>query len=278
VEGEGPAFAYIRVLVFASFFFQNFTRQVRVGVLSLKYNNNMPPIAWPEAKKLWNESNDKEAFLIAYHKYDRAIKTLDAKQMALHEEGKNKTKIKLVEKNRLICDTITKECRKRGHMTLAEVKAVYAFKMTRGKYRPMLMKYPDEWNAKAIETQTKKAFELCSLMNETSDFRNAKKIGNVLSCFLKQPGMRGIGTATASLILSIYDSRFPFLSDEALAVVIPSYGKDPYTPLNYVNFVSQIQKKRARLLGEKNIHDKDALTHSDIEKALWTVASVNLEK
>lgn len=142
----------------------------------------------------------------------------------------------------------------------------------------MLMKYPDEWNAKAIETQTKKAFELCSLMNETSDFRNAKKIGNVLSCFLKQPGMRGIGTATASLILSIYDSRFPFLSDEALAVVIPSYGKDPYTPLNYFNFVSQIQKKRASLLGEKNIHDKDALTHSDIEKALWTVASVNLEK
>ena len=244
---------------------------------------SMPPIAWKEAQQLWNNNeNNKEngrgEFLIAMHKYDRAIKTLDAKQMQLHKEGKNKTKIKLEEKHRLIYDTIAKECRKRGHMNLSDVKAVYAFKMTRGKYRPMLMKYPEEWNAKAIERQTKKAFELCAQMNDSSDFRNGKKILNVLSCFLKQTGMKGIGTATASLILSVYDVRFPFLSDEALAVVIPSYGKDPYTPLNYANFVSQIQKKRAKLLGEKNIHDKDAISHSDIEKALWTVASVNLEK
>ena len=243
----------------------------------------MPPIAWKEAQQLWsnnenNKENGKGEFLIAMHKYDRAIKTLDAKQMQLHKEGKNKTKIKLEEKNRLIYDTIAKECRKRGHMNLSDVKAVYAFKMTRGKYRPMLMKYPEEWNAKAIERQTKKAFELCAQMNDSSDFRNGKKILNVLSCFLKQPGMKGIGTATASLILSVYDVRFPFLSDEAFAVVIPSYGKDPYTPLNYANFVSQIQKKRAKLLGEKNIHDQDAISHSDIEKALWTVASVNLEK
>ena len=243
----------------------------------------MPPIAWKEAQQLWNNNeNNKEngrgEFLIAMHKYDRAIKTLDAKQMQLHKEGKNKTKIKLEEKNRLIYDTSAKECRKRGHMNLSDVKAVYAFKMTRGKYRPMLMKYPEEWNAKAIERQTKKAFEMCAQMNDSSDFRNGKKILNVLSCFLKQPGMKGIGTATATLILSVYDVRFPFLSDEALAVVIPSYGKDPYTPLNYANFVSQIQKKRAKLLGEKNIHDKDAISHSDIEKALWTVASVNLEK
>ena len=241
---------------------------------------NMPPIAWPEAKRLWNDDkgDGREKFLIATHKYDRAIKVLDAKQTQLHKEGKNKTKVQLVEKNRLIYETIAQECRKRGHMTLAEVKSVYDLKMTKGKYRPMLMKYPQQWSAKAIENQTKKAFDMCSLMNDSSDFRNATKILNVLSCFLKQPGMKGIGTATASLILSIYDPRFPFLSDEAIAVVIPSPGKDPYTPQNYTNFVAQIQKKRARLLGEKNIHDKDALTHSDIEKALWTVASGNLEK
>ena len=137
----------------------------------------MPPIAWPEAKRLWNDDkgDGREKFLIAAHKYDRAIKALDAKQTQLHKEGKNKTKVQLVEKNRLIYETIAQECRKRGHMTLAEVKAVYDLKMTKGKYRPMLMKYPQQWSAKAIENQTKKAFDMCSLMNDSSDFRNATK-------------------------------------------------------------------------------------------------------
>ena len=114
------------------------------------------------------------------------------------------------------------------------------------------MKYPEEWNAKAIENQTKKAFDMCSLMNDSSDF--PKRDENIERAFvlLKQPGMKGIGTATASLILSVYDVEISILIRRGLAVVIPSHGKDPYTPQNYTNFVSNPKETRETVRGEEH--------------------------
>ena len=135
-------------------------------------------------------------------------------------------------------------------MTLAEVKSVYDLKMTKGKYRPMLMKYPQQWSAKAIETKRKSFRHVFSYERQ---FRFSKRDENIERAFVlfETTRMKGIGTATASLILSIYDPRFPFLSDEAIVVVIPSW-KGSVHATNYTNFVAQIQKKRETVRGEKH--------------------------
>lgn len=93
-----------------------------------------------------------------------------------------------------------------------ELSRLMEWKLTKGKWRPRLQKFVDELADAVVTETTKKGFQKAA----SGDLKG----GLDELCKLK-----GIGPATASAILSVFDPAIPFMSDEALEVLVKSrYG------------------------------------------------------
>ncbi|KAL9097222.1 MAG: hypothetical protein Q9165_000649 [Trypethelium subeluteriae] len=96
-----------------------------------------------------------------------------------------------------------------AYLTVRELAELMEWKLKHGTFRPSLLQLIKSNADKEVIESTKEAFECISkaLRTDRSD-----DIERPINCLTK---LRGVGPATASLILSCYDqSRFPFFSDE----------------------------------------------------------------
>ncbi|XRB15102.1 hypothetical protein RI054_09g49420 [Pseudoscourfieldia marina] len=129
--------------------------------------------------------------------------------------------------------------------TTAELVQVVAWKLTRGKTRPNLLKWAGEHKDATVKNASSEA---AKVLRETKDVAKAIKP----LCELK-----GIGPATAAYVLAILDESVPVMSDEALEMT----GTREYTEKRLKALVNEIQA----------IAKRTQSCVADVEKALFVM-------
>ncbi|KAI9773118.1 MAG: hypothetical protein M1840_008239 [Geoglossum simile] len=151
------------------------------------------------------------------------------------------------------------------HLTKEQVELLIKWKLKHGKWRPRLASLVSSNSPSSIENTTHDAFALYSAK------RGAPQPAlNVLT------RLSGIGPASASLLLSVYDpDNVPFFSDEAFKWVTWEEGKGKgwdrrisYNNKEYTLFVEAVQEVRKRLESESG---GKSIAAGDVERAGWVI-------
>ncbi|CAD0108881.1 unnamed protein product [Aureobasidium uvarum] len=127
----------------------------------------------------------------------------------------------------------------------AEVQKLVDWKLGHGTFRPSLRKLVDSNTDETVEKCTREAFETYDKDNEQWDKAVA----------MMAKGLRGVGPATASLLLNTYDGdKVPFFSDELYRWVMFSEGKGngwdrkiKYSAKEYQELYKRVEMLRERL-------------------------------
>lgn len=136
-------------------------------------------------------------------------------------------------------------------LTKQEVATLVDWKLSHGTFRPTLKKLVDQNSDDAIRSTTKTAFE--SFAQDSSK--------NIKSSLTTLTQLKGIGPATASLLLSVFDPECaPFFSDELFrwAMYEEKTGngwdrKIKYNPKEYLELFEKIQRVQERLESVKAV-------------------------
>lgn len=180
------------------------------------------------------------------------------------------------------------------YITLDELVLLHDWKMAKGKFRPALPKLIRSNKENGVVEQSKLAFKLLtdyeakynndggegSANADSTDvfsFDEYLKIAKSSMVHLAK-SFRGVGPATATLIVSLYQFNIkklneklclPFLCDESFLFLNPTYGKLKYNYNEYFIFYLQ---KIIDLSGinNKNVHNSSKIFNLNlIEKSLW---------
>lgn len=95
------------------------------------------------------------------------------------------------------------------HLLKSELSKLVKWKITKGTWRPKLEKYIEELTSHDVIEKTKEGYKIAAS-------------GEVKAAYKVLCKLRGVGAATASAILSVYDPHIPFMGDEALDVLVKS--------------------------------------------------------
>ncbi|KAG9997035.1 hypothetical protein KCU78_g17148, partial [Aureobasidium melanogenum] len=132
-----------------------------------------------------------------------------------------------------------------AHLKKLEVQKLVDWKLGHGTFRPSLRKLVESNADEAVEQCTREAFETYDKDNEQWD--------KVVGMMAKE--LRGVGPATASLLLNTYDGeKVPFFSDELYRWVMFSEGKGngwdrkiKYSAKEYQELYRRVEMLRERL-------------------------------
>lgn len=189
----------------------------------------------------------KDCFL----NYDRTIEFISV----------NKQKIELIELNKWLWKDLKNSVYERYrqnpsngyYLTKIELSNIMKWKLMRGKFRP-LQKLVDSNSEDSVKLCTNKALNI--LCNDNTKWKESLKELMIL---------RGIGVATASIILSIFSPEYcAFMSDELINLFYN--GKNPYT----VTVYKDIQSKLLEKINSINLNSDIVWNPEMFEKALWT--------
>lgn len=122
----------------------------------------------------------------------------------------------------------------------------------RGKFRPRLEQLAASNANDLVVRTTKEAYSLLSKSN----------IDSAKESILKLNSLKGIGPATSSAILSLFNpDTLPFMSDEALTFAAGLNGKPKYTVKEWEWFVVEM----------RNRVERESWSGADVlEKAAWS--------
>lgn len=141
----------------------------------------------------------------------------------------------------------------------------HAFRSKHGTYRPKLATLVASNSDEAIRSTTTSAFATYSADNDAY-IESIKTLSQ----------LKGIGPATASLLLSCYDpAKVPFLSDQLFRYALWKRAKGQgwdrkikYSVAEYVEMFSAVQGLRERLEKESG----SSVSAMDLEKAAYVLA------
>ncbi|KAI9202176.1 uncharacterized protein BJ171DRAFT_187003 [Polychytrium aggregatum] len=132
---------------------------------------------------------------------------------------------------------------------------VMKWKLSMGKFRPRLFSLVTSNTDQLVQKATHDGLAAVTPVSTLDSVVRAIQALSVLS---------GVGVATASAILSIYDPSVPFMSDEALAEVGPA-GKLAYTLPAYKRLYETLKSKAAEL---NKLEGKSLWTPGACERAI----------
>ncbi|KAG8729885.1 hypothetical protein FRC12_020649 [Ceratobasidium sp. 428] len=141
-----------------------------------------------------------------------------------------------------------------AYLDKEELQKLMEWKLTRGKFRPTLPALIDQNTQEKVTSLTQQAFAaLSQLKSDSKDKAMTSESQKAFRALLKTlcAGLKGVGPATGSLVLSIFDDRIPFMSDEAYIWAMyadqeASSGKSKlkrevkYTEKGYLDFAVRI--------------------------------------
>ncbi|EGD75658.1 hypothetical protein PTSG_07776 [Salpingoeca rosetta] len=189
------------------------------------------------AKQLWKTA-DVKAWRAAEDGYEAAINAVATKKKKKHH--------RLLELDAWMWTDLRPAAMKRDkpHVTKPELEKIMEWKITRGKFRPLMRLVKQNDEQLVIDCSTA---ALAAMPNVEKAINHLTKL-------------KGVGPATASAVLAPLDPRAPFMSDEAM-LAIPSCQPIDYKLRNYLHFVKHIQAK-AKELG-------NGWTCERVGRALW---------
>ncbi|CAE6421994.1 hypothetical protein ACGC1H_001803 [Rhizoctonia solani] len=152
--------------------------------------------------------------------------------------------------------------RKPAFVEKEELQRLMEWKLTRGKFRPVLPSLIAQNTPAKVKSSTQDAFDsLCNIPSSTPLYQPFRALLKSLCGALK-----GVGPATGSLLLSIYDDRIPFMSDEAyIWIMYADQGtkkKDiKYTEKGYLDYAARVWE----------VSEKAGIMPAELEKVGWVL-------
>jgi len=137
--------------------------------------------------------------------------------------------------------------KKKCYITTAQLKTIMKFKLRRGKFRPGLQAMIETNPNNTTKRATREAFE--HLGYERPNLETVKQ-----TIHLTTKDLKGVGPATASLILSCRNQWIPFMADEAYYAA--GLGKPNYTLKEYLKFVEKMWEKSDQLSHERLVPNR----------------------
>lgn len=209
-----------------------------------------------EAKALFALSVDEGVSQVWLHFHNRYAE-------ALQEVAKKKKRPDLVDLDHFLHNELPGLVIIRSpkpHVTHEELAKVMKWKLARGKMRPLQKVVESNSSAVVVQVSTKAIEQLTQ--------------GHWDKAFVQLCELRGIGTATASALLSFLDeAACPFMADEVIDAVYP--GERDYTMKIYEYMRPKLIQK-AHDLNELHGQDGVSWTAEAVGRALWTCAQLNL--
>ncbi|XP_069762320.1 uncharacterized protein [Narcine bancroftii] len=140
------------------------------------------------------------------------------------------------------------------YLTHAELVQLMEWKLTRGRFRPMLQKMVTSNSVDSVETCTQKAFQL---------------LPDVPAAITELTKLKAVGPATASAVLVTgAPQEVAFMADEAVES-IPDLVPIKYTLKHYILYLDKIRECVEQLNTNDSVND---WTPHKIEQCLWTWA------
>lgn len=215
------------------------------------------------AKDLFNSTNT-----LIYRSYLDKYKT--------RLRGSTEAAAQLDDKLRLV----QKQLKKRSppHLLPDELLSVVEWKLNIGQWRPRMELYARTNSKEFVKGESAAAFKEAEEL-DTDELEQDDRDAIVKSCIKTLSALKGIGPATASLILSLYSPHFAFMSDEASLAVLPEPLR--YSESEYIRF-NRAMHKKAEELNEKmdmtrnksKYEGKDATEKGDAGEFKFTARSV----
>jgi len=197
------------------------------------------------AAKLFKETNT-ELWTTALRHYGQAVV---AKAETLSDKKK---KNNLIENDSWWIGRFPDTIQKRGFVTKEEIVRVMEWKLSVGKWRPLLNRLKQQNTPDSIETMSKEAFA------------HAKK-GSVKDAVKSLSKLSAVGPATASALLAAYmPERFAFMADETLEAIL---GKREYTLKAYLHYNEILQSRASEL----------EICVEDARRAMWACAFLGFD-
>ncbi|KAM3510651.1 hypothetical protein MY11210_005686 [Beauveria gryllotalpidicola] len=152
-------------------------------------------------------------------------------------------------------------------MTLDDAKILVEWKLRHGKFRPMLMGLASSNNATLARRTIAaaiKTYRGSSADASSSSFSSSPSAAAVATALAGLTKLRGIGPATASLLLSVHDpARVIFFSDEAFYWLC---GDSKVTKLKYNNREYEMLRRNAESLVQRL-----GVSATDVEKVAYVL-------
>lgn len=154
-----------------------------------------------------------------------------------------------------------------------ELISLVEWKLKHGTYRPRLASLVAQNHVADVRDASREAFEIYEEAGEGDDQEKEEGAVKALNRLAK---LKGVGPATASLVLACYDPvRVPFFSDEMFRYVhyseIKSQGWDRkigYTMKEYKTVLERVQALRQRLERENG----EGVKAVEVEKVAYALA------
>jgi len=200
-------------------------------------------------------SSELKAWTDAFQKRDEFVRRKELKAIESLRKSKRKNKeqlienMKLVEFDRFLFGELHQTLRDRGHITLDELSTAMKWKLFRGQFRPRLQALI-EGNKKAeVIKHSETAFRAVAqcLDDQGTNIQDT----DALKLSIKELSkLKGVGVATASLVLAIYSKVVPFMADESMLAVSPG-TKLKYDIKSYLNYTDKLVAKCNALAADK---------------------------
>ncbi len=173
----------------------------------------------------------------------------------------------LIELDEWYYKTFPKDIKEQNHINLDQFIMMVQWKLNRGVYRPSLLKYAQAQDASAVQEASARVYSrMCARITAMSESEAKAKVDwdtikEAINVFTK---LKGVGVATASVLLSAMCPNVPFMSDELLRIVLHQPAKFKYSMPEYKLCYEQATAK-AQLLG-------NSWTASKVERVMFALS------